>query len=213
MPKNDIISITDMTEKAYDCIRQEDYALKTCQQYWYCGVVPIRRYCEERGIKTYSSESISDCVTWFLDQYKQGTVYRDKYQAVRKIASIMEYIAKGEPYQWQALTPWYIAELPDPYRTLLENYVKYKRENGCKETSIRGAKPVVKHFLMYAASYGYESVRNITLADITGYIPKLAKSYQRIGDAIRSALQSLRSGAFMTKRSGPAPLLFALASS
>ena len=29
MPKKDAISITDMTQKAYDCILQEDYAKKT----------------------------------------------------------------------------------------------------------------------------------------------------------------------------------------
>lgn len=53
MPKKNVISITDMTQKAYDCILQEDYAKKTCQQYWYCGVVPIRRYCEQREIMEY----------------------------------------------------------------------------------------------------------------------------------------------------------------
>ena len=184
MPKNDAISITDMTKKAYDCILQEDYAKKTCQQYWYCGVVPIRRYCEQRGIETYSPESITDCVVWFREQYKQGDVYPAKFQAVRKIAAIMESIAKGEPYQWQALTPWYITSLPSQYHTLLEDYTEQKRKNGCKETTIRGAKPIVKHFLMYAASLGYESVRNITTADVTGYIPKLAESYRRVGDAL-----------------------------
>lgn len=184
MPKKNAISITDMTKKAYDCILQKEYAKKTCQQYWYCGVVPIRRYYEQQGIEMYSAESINNCVIWFRDQYKKGIVYPVKYQDVRKIASIMECIAAGEVYQWNALTPWYIVELPAPYRTLLEDYAEHKRKNGYKETTIRGTKPVIKHFLMYAVSLGYESVRNITLGDITGYIPKLAGSYQHEGDAL-----------------------------
>lgn len=184
MPKNNIISVTDMTKKAYDCILQEDYAEKTRQQYWYCGVIPIRRYCEQRGIKAYSFENINDCVTWFREQYKRGSVYLVKYRNVRKIAAIMECIAKGKPYQWQNLTPWYIADLPAPYCTLLEDYAEQKRKNGYKETTIRSIKPIVKHFLMYAASLGHKSVRNITLADIIGYIPKLAENYQRVGDAL-----------------------------
>lgn len=197
MPKNDAISITDMTKKAYDCILQEDYAKKTCQQYWYCGVVPIRRYCEQRGIETYSSESINDCVTWFREQYKQGTVYLVKYRNVRKIAAIMECIAKGEPYQWQTLPPWYIEDLPAPYCTLQEDYAEHRRKNGYKETTIRGEKPIVKHFLMYVVSLGYKSVQNITLTDVSSYIPKLSESYRRIGDAL-SILRSF--GTYLYER-------------
>ena len=100
MPKKDAISITDMTKKAYDCILQKEYAKKTCQQYWYCGVVPIRRYYEQQGVKMYSAESINDCMIWFREQYEQGTVYPAKYRAVRKIAVIMKCIAAGEVYQW-----------------------------------------------------------------------------------------------------------------
>ncbi len=184
MPKNNITSVTDMTQKAYDCVLQEAFAKKTNQQYWYCGVVPIRRYCEEQGIHVYSSASINDCVDWFREQYKQGCVYSAKYQKVRKIAAIMERIEKGEPYQWQALTPWYIVDLPAPYCTLLEDYAEQRRKDGIRETTIRSTKPVVKHFLMYAVSLGHESVRSITLADIISYIPKLAESYRRVGDAL-----------------------------
>ncbi len=197
MPKNEEISITDMTQKAYDRVLQEALAKKTHQQYWYCGVVPIRRYCEERGIEVYSSKSINDCVAWYREQYKQGAVYPVKFQDVRKIAAIMARIAQGEPYQWQNLTPWYIVDLPEPYCTLLEDYAEQKRKGGCAETSIRRAKPIVKHFLMYAASLGYESIRNITLADIIGYIPKFAESYQRAGDAL-SILKSF--GSYLYER-------------
>lgn len=184
MPKNNGISVTDMTQKAYDRVLQEALAKKTNQHYWYCGVVTIRRYCEEQGINVYSSEGIDDCVAWLREQYKQGLVYPAKYRIARKIAAIMERIANGEPYQWQPLTPWYIVNLPAPYCTLLEDYAEQRRKDGSTETTIRGAKPVVKHFLVYAVSLGYKSVRNITLADIIGYIPKLAESYQRVGDAL-----------------------------
>lgn len=184
MPKKKAISIADMTQKAYERILQEDLAKKTLQQYWYCGVIPIRRYCEQSGIKEYSSESINDCMIWFQEQYKQGTVYPAKFRATRKIVAIMGSIAHGELYQWQSLTPWYIAELPAPYRTLLEDYVGQRKKRGYRETTIRGIKPIIKHFLMYVSSLGYESTRNITSADVIGYIPKLAENYQRTGDAL-----------------------------
>ena len=185
MPKNNnVISITDMTQKAYDRIIQEELAKKTLQQYWYCGVVPIRRYCEQRGIEVYSPESINDCVIWFREQYKQGVIYPAKFRATRKIAAIMESIAAGGSYQWQAQTPWYIAELPAPYRALLEDYAQHRRKNGCRETTLRGIRPIIKHFLMYVSSLGYENIQSITSSDVVGYIPRLAASYQRVGDAL-----------------------------
>ena len=75
MSDNNVISITDMTQKAYNRIAQEGLAQKTLQQYWYCGVVPIRRYYEQRGIEVYSSRSMNDCVLWFQEQYRQGATY------------------------------------------------------------------------------------------------------------------------------------------
>lgn len=184
MSKNKVISITDMTQKAYDCILQQNYTKKTCQQYWYCGVVPIRRYFKQKGIELYSPKSINDCLTWYQEQFKQGTVYSTKFQTVRRIAVIMEDIAAEKPYRWQPLTPWYITSLSDSYRALLEDYAKQKRIDGYKETTIRSFKPIIKHFLMYTSFLGYEDIRSITLADVDGYIPKLAESYQQIGNAL-----------------------------
>lgn len=184
MPRNETISITDMTQKAYNCILQEDFAKKTYQQYWYCGVVPIRRYYEQQGIEIYSAESIHDCVFWFQEQYKQGSVYPEKFKAVRKITAIMESIAKGEPYQWRALPPWYIEDLPASYQTLLDCYMEQRRKDGCRETTIRSSKPIVKHFLMYASSLNHKSIRDITPTDVINYIPKLTANYQYIGEAL-----------------------------
>ena len=184
MSDNNVISITDMTQKAYNRIAQEGLAQKTLQQYWYCGVVPIRRYYEQRGIEVYSSRSMNDCVLWFQEQYRQGATYPLKFQNVRKIAAIMENIAVGKPYQWQALTPWYIVELPAPYHVLLEDYAEQRRKNGYSETTIRSSKPIIKHFLLYVSSLGYKDFRDITPVDIISYIPKLTESYQCVGDAL-----------------------------
>ncbi len=185
MPKHCVLSIMDMTQEAYDqIIRYEDYAKKTRQQYWYCGVVPIRKYCKQRDILAYSSESINDCISWFREEYEQGNVYPLKFRCVRKIAAVMECIAEGKPYQWLTLSPWYVTNLPEPYHKYLEDYTEWKRKNGCKETTLRRTKPLVKHFLMYVSSLGYDNIKKIAVHDIIDYIPILAESYQRVGDAL-----------------------------
>jgi len=99
MPKNLVISITDMTQKAYDCVRQEGLSEWSYQKYWYGGVVPIRRYCKEQGIEIYFPEDIQNCVKWFRNQLELGFVKDAKFQKVRKIAQIMETLYNGETYQ------------------------------------------------------------------------------------------------------------------
>lgn len=194
MPENTVISITDMTQKAYDCVKQDDLSEWSYQKYWYGGVVPIRRYCKEQGIKVYSPASIRNCVKWFQRQLESGFVKDAKFQKVRKIAQIMETIYNGETYQWNCITPRNILTLPVPYLTYLDKYAEFLISEGCKESTIRGQKPVAKHFLTYVASLGHEDIRSLTPADIVDYIPVLAKDYQRVD----SALSTLRKfGAFL----------------
>lgn len=194
MPKNFVISIVDMTQKAYDCVRQDDLSEWSYQKYWYSGVVPIRRYCKEHGIEMYSPESIRYCVKWFKDQFESGLVKDAKLQKVRKIALIMETLYNGETYQWNYITPRNILVLPVPYRTYLDKYVEFLVSEECKDSTIKGQKPIVKHFLTYVASLGYKDIQSLTPEDVVDYIPVLAKNYQRVD----SALSILRKfGAFL----------------
>ena len=188
MPKDSVISIADMTQKAYDCVRKEGLSEWSYQKYWYGGVAPIRRYCNEQGIEVYSPESIHNCVKWFQDQHELGLVNDSKFQKVRKIAQIMEILSNGGDYQWNCIAPRNIPALPIPYCTYLEKYVQFLNSEGCKESTIRGQKPIVKHFLLYVASLEYKDIQALAPTDVANYIPVLAKNYQRV-DAALSTLR------------------------
>ena len=170
MPGNVAVSVTDMTQRAYDCIRQDDLAERTYQGYWYSGVVPIRRYCEQRGIEMYSTKLMAECVTWFREQYEQGFVYSLKFQHVRKIVGIMEDLANGLPYRRWTLARWYTVELRDPFCAHLTDYLEYMRKKGYRESTVRNNGPVIKHFLMYAVNLGYTNVQQFTQEDAVNYI-------------------------------------------
>lgn len=86
MPEDLAISIADMTQRAYDCVRQNSLSEWSYQKYWYSGVTPIRRYCKEDGIEVYLPESIRSCVKWFQGQLELELVKDAKFQKVRKIA-------------------------------------------------------------------------------------------------------------------------------
>ena len=184
MPGNVAVSVTDMTQRAYDCIRQDDLAERTYQGYWYSGVVPIRRYCEQRGIEMYSTKLMAECVTWFREQYEQGFVYSLKFQHVRKIVGIMEDLANGLPYRRWTLARWYTVELRDPFCAHLTDYLEYMRKKGYRESTVRNNGPVIKHFLMYAVNLGYTNVQQFTQEDAVNYIAVLAENYNCLGNAL-----------------------------
>jgi len=92
------------------------------------------------------------------------------------------------------MTPRSILALPVPYCTYLDKYAEFLVNEGCKESTIRGQKPIAKHFLTYVASLGHKNIRLLTHGDVVDYIPVLAKDYQRVD----SALSILRKfGAFL----------------
>ncbi len=184
MPGNDAVSIVDMTQRAYDCIRLDDLAEKTYEGYWYSGIIPIRKYCENHGIKTYSIEAISECVRWFREQYEHGLVYPLKFQHVRKIAMIMEQLANGQSYQRWTLTTWKTAVLAEPFRAYLADYLEHKRQIGYSDATIRNNGAVIKHFLMYTETLGYVNIQQLTQADAVNYISTLSKDYKSVGDAL-----------------------------
>lgn len=184
MPENSVISITDMTQKAYDCVKQENLSEWSYQKYWYSGIVPIRRYCKEQQITVYSPESIQNCVKWFQGQLELGFVKDAKFQKVRKIAQIMETLYNGETYQWNCITPRNVLTLPIPYLTYIDKYEEFLIRECYKESTIRGEKPIAKHFLTYVVSLGHEDIQSLTPADIVDYIPVLAKDYQRVDAAL-----------------------------
>lgn len=194
MPKDSAISMVDMTQKAYDCVKQDDLSEWSYQKYWYNGVVPIRRYYKEQKIETYSPESIRNCVKWFRGQHELGLVKDAKFQKSGKLRKLWRSFNNGEVYQCNYITPRNTQALPIPYCTYLEKYVQFLDREGCEESTIRGQKPIAKHFLTYIASLGYKDIHSLTPADVVDYIPVLAKDYQRVD----SALSVLRKfGAFL----------------
>lgn len=106
----------------------------------------------------------------------------------------METLYIGEAYQWNCITPRNISALPVPYLTYLDKYAELLIREGCKESTVRGQKPVAKHFLTYVIPLGYEDIQSLTHADVVNYIPVLTRGYQHV-DAALSTLRKF--GAFL----------------
>lgn len=197
MPQNYSISIVDMTQKAYDVIKQSGRSDWTCQGYWYRGVVPIRNYYKQLETEGYSPENIHACVSWFQKQFELGSIDPVKFRRVRKIAEIMDALYAGKPYNWKNLAHWNTTILPAAYSVYLEDYIGLRQENGCKESTLRGEKPIIKHFLLNIWNLGCEDIMKLTLKTTMEYIQVLSKDYRRV-DAALSVLRKF--GTFLYDR-------------
>ncbi len=190
-------TIIDITQIAYDTITSLGLSKKSLQQYWYCGVVPIRRYYEAQKWRKYTQKSAESCMQFFRKEYEEGRIYCAKFRSVRKIITIMEELQTGKSIVWRSLPHWSTTHLPEPFFSCLEQYIEVKREEGYKETTLRGLKPILKHFLVYVSSLGHHDLLSFTKVHAEQYITVLAESYKRVG----ACLSSLRTfGRYLTSK-------------
>ncbi len=184
MPQQNYPTITEASQEAYQYIESVGLAKKTLQQYWYCGVIPVRRYFESQTLEKYSPESMRECVVSFRTKYEQGDIYEAKFRCVRKISVIIDSLQKGDDIIWGCLTPWRTTALPEPFNSYRDGYIESKRQEGYRESTLRGVRPVLKHFLLFAVSLGYRDLLPFTESDAMDYISALAGNHQHVGECL-----------------------------
>ena len=96
---------------------------------------------------------------------------------------LTEY-AKNGTIVWRALANTGVRQLTEPYTQHLENYTCELVERGYQATTIRGQKPIVKHFLHYLENRGISETLQVSQEDILAYLPVIAEKYARPGDIL-----------------------------
>jgi integrase len=178
------VSITELVKKTYEQLQTCYPSKKTQQMYWYCGFVPIRKYFAEQSHQWYSEVAINDCIGMFRQKYESGEIYEVKFRYIRKCASLMkEYLLFGK-LEWKVLPHWNMKPLREPFCGYIKQYESEMLARGKSITTIRGAKPIIKHFLLYIESLGHKDVLAITPQEILDYIPVIAQDYVRVGDCL-----------------------------
>ena len=110
----------------------------------------------------------------------------------------MTSIMKTGDYIWSYEPSIHTVKLASPLKKILDDYEKNYLAKRYRATTIRGLKPVIKHFLVYVDRLGFDDLMNLRAADISGYISVLADSYTRIGDCF-SLLRTF--GSYLTENS------------
>lgn len=198
MPQSIAVTVNGLIDKAWEHILSLGRAEKTNYMYKNYGIVPVRLYFSAEKIDTYSEEAGNVCIQHHLVLLQNKEINTTKFRYVRKTIVIMTSIFETGDYVWSYEPSIHTVKLSAPLKKILDDYEKNYLVKRYRATTIRVLKPVIKHFLVYLDSLGFDDLMNLSVADISSYIPVLAESYARIGDCF-SLLRTF--GTYLTENS------------
>lgn len=164
---------------------------KSLKNYLYEGFDIILRHFMENGIPHYSEDSLNKFVCTTRTQYDLHSVGRSKYQTVRKAASMLHEYYKSGTVTWKILPNYDAKELIGEFAYALEEYISYQSlPGGMATTTIHTYRNILLLFLYHFQENGYISPEQISLVDISNYIPVIAARQPGNMKSVMSALRS-----------------------
>jgi len=157
---------------------------KTMRSYQCYGFNLIRRKHNEANELFYSEKLALEAVLQTRAEYESGLIPETKFRTVRTITERIQECYETEHVQWRHLPHWGIRNLSTPFEKCLNNYVAKRLSNGCSIATIRGQKPIIRHFLFFCEDRGYASLTQLSKDDIVEYINTVAIKYSHVGDAL-----------------------------
>jgi len=191
------MELSTLIKKVEEVLIGAGLSKKSMQLYKSFGFTPITRFYIEKSRVHYSEKISEQIVSFSRRQYEDGEICCSKFQHIRKVAEMLKEYNRTGSTTWHNITPWHTQKLGNPFAKYLQMFESEKLSSGYSVTTMRGYKPVIKHFLLYFETLGYENLLNITNEDIVKYIPVLAQKYSRMGDCL-SRLRSFSE--FLTEK-------------
>ena len=190
------ILLLELIEQTKEILKKYGLKKKTMYSYQSYGFNPIKRYYDKHGQSIYSENFTWKFVTSARKQYENGEVNTAKFQCIRRTAMLLRKCYNNKAVTWRPLPLWTTTKLKPLFDELLKQYEQEKLDSGYCVTTMRGYKPVIKHFLLYVESLQHHCLLNLTKKDITEYLTVLSEKYSSVGDCL-SMLRSF--GDFLLK--------------
>ena len=173
--------VSDLIDKAWQCIVSLGRAKKTTYMYKCYGISPVTSYFSTHSVSVYSEDEGNNCIWYYFRLYQDGVINSTKYRYTRKTIIIMTSIMKTGNYVWSYEPSILTSSIPEGLNRILVDYLNHRLAQGCRTTTLSGIKPKIKHFLLYVASLGFDDLTGLEISDINSYLPVLADSYGKLG--------------------------------
>lgn len=173
--------ISRLLEKVWTYIVSLKRADKTTYMYKCYGIRPVQSYFSEHSITVYSEKDGNDCIAYYLHLFQERAINQTKLRTIRKVIVMMTSIMNNGTYVWTYEPSIHAALLSPKLQKIMDDYSKYLESRNCSPTTLRGLKPVIKHFLSYVSNLGFDNLKKLKISDVNRYIPALSNSYKNVG--------------------------------
>jgi len=150
------------------------------------------KYFAVRGESSFSVELAEQFVMEVRRRYEEGMLKKWKFKLFRKtVALLNEYYELGA-VKWKHIPRWGQEELKKPsFVAVWNGYVQQLKEEDYGQGTIDLYKTVCKQFLMYLERENFRGLSELTLKDVSRFIPYASTLYQLT--SMRTLLSALRS--------------------
>lgn len=180
--------LTAQTEQALELV---DISDKTKMNYHYEGFGQIRRHYETCGLKYYSDKETRRSVLESRQRFESGNIGRARFTNIRKAAVMLEEFRCTGKITWHRLRGRNYVPLRDKFEKLLSDYAGSMKASGAySSNSIMGYKGDAYHLLAYLEQKGHSTLAKISLKEINGFIPVIAKTHPVSMGRLLNALRS-----------------------
>lgn len=156
----------------------------TMYNYQYYGFNLITDKHAEKNELFYSEKLVLEVIHQTRAEYEAGLSSITKFSIVRTVAKRISEYYESSHVQFQYLPNWGTRKLSTGYEACFNDYIEKRLNNGYQITTLRGQKPIVRHFLFFCEDKGLDSLAQLTKEDIVEYLSALRTKYTRIGDVI-----------------------------
>lgn len=183
--------LEDLIAQTRNAIRPMQHSQSTREQYDYAWR-ELCKYFAVRGESSFSVELAEQFVMEVRRRYEEGMLKKWKFKLFRKtVALLNEYYELGA-VKWRYIPRWERAELKKPpFVAVWNGYVQQLKAEDYGQGTIELYKTVCKQFLMYLERENFQCLSELTLKDVSGFIPYASTLYQLT--SMRTLLSALRS--------------------
>ena len=127
--------VSDLIDKAWQCIISLGRAKKTTYIYKCYGISPVTSYFSVHSVSVYSEDEGNNCIWHYFRLYQDGVINSTKYRYTRKTIIIMTSIMNTGSYVWSYESSILTASLPEGLNRILVDYLNHRLAQGCRTTT------------------------------------------------------------------------------
>lgn len=172
------LSLGDLIAQTRNAIKPMRHSQSTLLQYNYAWG-KLCDFFAEHGTTSFSVELARHYVMKTRQQYELGTLKAWKFKLFRKTVELLIQYYENFCVKWNRVPKWGKTGLKEPvYIAILKDYIHHSKKEGYGKGTIDLYKTVCYQFLRYLEQEKIRDFSELTLKDVSRFIPYASRFYQ-----------------------------------